>query len=124
MSIDRTRFDRIARTVGTRRTFVAALAAIAAGLIRLRPAGAQGFCSTIGGFCTPGTTCCPGHVCTFEFNVWVGRCARITDDGGMSPIDSNAQVWARRITNRASVRAIILERRREQRRQRRRRDRR
>jgi hypothetical protein len=114
------RLDRVARSVGSRRTFVAALAALAAGLAKIRRAEAQGYCSAVGGFCNMGVPCCPGHACTYEYNRWVGRCGRITEEGGIGPIESPAQVWAARITDRASVRKARLERRRDDRRDRRR----
>ncbi|MFM9105553.1 MAG: hypothetical protein ACKOWF_02505 [Chloroflexota bacterium] len=119
------RIDELARTLGTRRGFIAALAALAAGVAKVRPVGAQGMCSSAGGMCVPGMGCCPGHACTFEYNAWVGRCARLNpEEGGQYPLDTPAQIWAERIVDRAGIRRGRLERRRELRRDRRRRNRR
>ena len=123
--MENNRFDRITRAAGTRRTFVAALAAVAVGLFRVRSAGAQGMCSSVGGVCVPGMSCCPGHLCTFEYNTWVGRCARINDEeGGTYPLDTAAAAWADRIVSRGAFVNARLQRRREERRRRRRHNRR
>jgi hypothetical protein len=117
--MDAERFDRAARIAGTRRTFVAAAAALVVGLVRLRPAGAQGVCSSHGGVCAPGLACCSGHGCNYEFNTWVGRCGRINEEGLIAPIETTAGEWALRVTDRATLRRERLERRRRARRDRR-----
>ncbi|MGI9254008.1 MAG: hypothetical protein ACR2J8_09690 [Thermomicrobiales bacterium] len=118
------RIDRIARTAGTRRTFVAMLAAVAAGLVKVRRTTAQAVCSTVGGVCAPGIGCCSGTSCTYEFGAWGGRCGKLNEEGSIVPFDTVAQVWADRITNRGTFRKARLERRREDRRKRLRRRRR
>lgn len=67
-------FDRLTRTTArrwTRRTVVAALAAVP--MVRARSASAQ-VCAPVGALCTASYGCCDGTPCPMNLTAWVGIC--------------------------------------------------
>ena len=83
--MDADRMDGIARRAGSRRGFLASVLALLAGLASARRSDAYGVCSSAGGFCGIGLMCCPGYVCTYEYNPYVGRCGTLNTDGTIAP---------------------------------------